>query len=192
MKPVSPPHLATKLLNLLHPIETLEEVEGDLAELYAYWHEQSGKKQADFRYVLAVLSVLPPFVRRRKRNHSYSQPLFLSLAMFQLYIKHIWRGLAKNRIYALLNMVGLTTGLVCFSFISLWVTDELSYDTFNKKYDRIFRLTTLAKTESGIIESAVSGAPMAKTLLNDYAEVENTVRLDLREEIVTHKGEQIL
>ena len=106
------------------------------------------------------------------------------------YLKHIRRGLLKNRIYSLLNITGLTIGLTCFAFIVLWVKDELSYDKFNRNYDRIYRLTGTAKTETGISESAVSSAPMAKALKDDYPEIENTVRLDMREEIVTHHGDE--
>ena len=112
--------------------------------------------------------------------------------MFVNYIKEIWRGLQKNKTYFLINLVGLTAGLVCFAFIALWVADELSYDKFNRHYDRIVRLTSITKTETGVIESAVSSAPMAGALKNDYAEVENTVRLRLREEIITHKDQQVL
>jgi hypothetical protein len=46
-------------------------------------------------------------------------------------------------------------------------------------------LTSTIKTETGIEESAVSSAPMAKALKNDYPEVENTVRLRMREEMIT-------
>jgi putative ABC transport system permease protein len=112
--------------------------------------------------------------------------------MIRNYLKHIVRGLVKNSTYSLLNIVGLTAGLVCFAFIALWVTDELSYDKFNRNYDRIVRLTGIAKTETGISESAVSSAPMAKALKDDYGEVENTVRMRLREEIITHKNQQVL
>src|SRR4030095_6971487 len=79
-----------------------------------------------------------------------------------------------------------------FVFIALWVADELSYDKFNQHYDRIVRLTGITKTETGVVESAVSSAPMAKALKDDYAEVENVVRLRLREEIITHKDQQVL
>ena len=106
--------------------------------------------------------------------------------------KYILRSLLKNRASAALNIAGLTAGLVCFAFIALWVSDELSYDQFNRNYDRIFRLTETAKTETGTTTSAVSSAPMAKALKDDYAEVENTVRLGLREEIITHQGQQVL
>ena len=112
--------------------------------------------------------------------------------MFSNHLLHIWRGLQKNKTYTILNITGLTAGLICFSFIALWVMDESSYDKFNSKFDRIMRLTALTKTGSGMEASAVSSAPMAKALKDDYPEVENTVRVDLHEEIVTHNGHQIL
>src|SRR6266540_5347964 len=112
--------------------------------------------------------------------------------MLREYLKQTWRSLIKNKTYSFLNIVGLSAGLTCFAFIALWAIDELSYDKFNHNYDRIVRLTSSAKTETGISETAVSSAPMAKALKNDYPEVENTVRLDMREDIVTYKGQQSL
>jgi putative ABC transport system permease protein len=111
--------------------------------------------------------------------------------MITNYLKLTWRSLVKNRTYSILNIVGLSAGLICFAFIAVWVADELSYDKFNKNYHRIVRLTGITKTESGISESAVSSAPMAQALKNDYAEVENTVRMDLRGEIIQLKDKQL-
>ena len=108
------------------------------------------------------------------------------------YLKQTWRSLVKNKTYSILNIVGLSAGLICFAFIAVWVTDELSYDKFNKNYNRIVRVTGIAKTESGVSESAVSSAPMAKAFKDDYAEVENTVRFDMRGEIVRLNDKQIL
>ncbi|HEV8272102.1 MAG TPA: ABC transporter permease [Chitinophagaceae bacterium] len=112
--------------------------------------------------------------------------------MIRNYLQQTWRSLVKNKTYSLLNIIGLSVGLTCFALIALWVNDELSYDKFNTNYDRIVRLTGIEKRESGISESAVSSAPMAKALKNDYAEVENTVRFDMHEEIIEHNGQQIL
>ena len=86
----------------------------------------------------------------------------------------------------------MSAGLTCFAFIFLWVANEISYDKFNDNYNRIVRLVSKTKTETGIVESAVSSAPMAQALKNDYPEVENTVRLRMREEIVTFKNHQVL
>ena len=112
--------------------------------------------------------------------------------MFRNYLKQTWRSFVKNKTYSLLNIVGLSVGLTCFALIALWVNDELSYDKFNSNYDRIVRVTGIEKRETGISESAVSSAPMAKALKDDYAEVENTVRFDMHEELVMHNGQQIL
>lgn len=112
--------------------------------------------------------------------------------MINNYIKTAWRNITQNKTNSFINIVGLSAGLTCFTLIALWVSDERSYDKFNTNYDRIFRLVTTAKTETGVEESAVSSAPMAKALKDDYAEVENTVRLGMREEIVTHNNAQVL
>lgn len=113
--------------------------------------------------------------------------------MFKNYFKTAWRNLIKNKTYSILNIAGLSAGLTCFILIALWVSDELSYDTFNSNYNRIVRLTGVEKTQTGIIESAMSSAQMAKALKDDYAEVENTVRVDLRgDEIALLNNQQIL
>jgi putative ABC transport system permease protein len=112
--------------------------------------------------------------------------------MIRNYLKQTWRSLVKNKTYSVLNIVGLSVGLTCFALIALWVNDELSYDKFNINYDRIVRLTGIEKRHSGITESAVSSAPMAKALRDDYPEIENTVRFDMHEELVMHNSQQIL
>ncbi|HMK25920.1 MAG TPA: ABC transporter permease [Chitinophagaceae bacterium] len=112
--------------------------------------------------------------------------------MIKNHLKQIWRSLIKNKAYSVINIVGLSAGLTCFALIALWINDEVSYDKFNHNFDRIVRLTGMEKRETGISESAVSSAPMARALKDDYAEIENTVRFDLHEEIVEHKGQQIL
>src|SRR5678815_5590357 len=112
--------------------------------------------------------------------------------MIQTYFKQFKRNFATNKTYSLLNIVGLSAGLTCFAFIFLWVADEISYDKFNDNYNRIVRLVSKTKTETGVVESAVSSAPMAQALMHDYPEVENTVRLRMREEIVTFRNQQAL
>ena len=82
--------------------------------------------------------------------------------MIQTYFKQFKRNIAANKTYSLLNIVGLSAGLTCFAFIFLWVADEISYDKFNDNYNRIVRLISRTKTETGVVESAVSSAPMAQ------------------------------
>ncbi|WP_158267558.1 ABC transporter permease [Adhaeribacter arboris] len=95
--------------------------------------------------------------------------------------------MVRDKMYSFLNIVGLSAGLTCFAFIALWINSELNYDAFNQNYDRIVRVNKLIKTETNLSESARSGATIAAVLQQDYPEVENTVRMDMREEVVQYK-----
>ncbi|SOD89124.1 ABC transporter permease [Spirosoma fluviale] len=137
----TPPRWVHWLLRQLHPENTLEEVAGDLDELYAHWHTRAGKTQATLRYVLNVVSVLPPFVRRRKQaKQQYEHYSPLHPAMIRNYLKIAWRNLTKNKIYSFINISGLATGMAVTIMIGLWVYDELSFDRQTKHYDRIAQL----------------------------------------------------
>lgn len=109
-------------------------------------------------------------------------------------IKHTflqaWRRIVKDRTYSILNITGLSAGLACFALIALWVNDELSFDSFNKNYDRIVRITEKSLKEMGEPESARSIVTLATALKQDFPEVENAVRLRMREELLAHDGKQ--
>lgn len=185
-----PPRWAQRLLAWLHPADTLEEVEGDLAELYAYWHGRTGKTQATLRYVLNVISVLPPFVRRRQRNEQqYSQPFFLSPDMLQNYFTVAWRNLLKNKAFSAITITGLSVGLVACLLISLYVRHELSYDRFHAKADRIYRLVSNIKTPTETIQADITAYPMANALKTAFPEVEEATRV-LNARFLVQRGEQ--
>ncbi len=133
-----PPRLARWLLGRLHPADTLEEVQGDLEELYTGWYQQDGKRKADLRYGLAVLSVLPPFVKRRRpARDSYPQPSLFNFAMLRTYFTVAWRQMVRHKAYSLLNVLGLAAGMAVAMLNGLWVWDELSYNQHHENYDRV-------------------------------------------------------
>jgi putative ABC transport system permease protein len=183
------PRWADRLLEWFVAPHLLEDLQGDLQEVFYKRVKQVGLARARREYAWAVLHYLTPSFYKRKQN-DYPNPT--PTDMLRNYVKIAFRNLIKHKGYSVINVVGLSAGLTCFTFIALWVNDELSYDTFNQNYERIVRLTTAEKTDNGIRESARSGAPLAKALQQSYSEVENTVRLDRREEIVQHDNKQTL
>lgn len=163
-----PPRWAQRLLRWLHPEETLEEVGGDLDELYDYWYARSGRFQATLRYLLNVFSVLPPFVRRRQRAESYSRPSNFSTIMISNYLKVARRNLAKNKMYSFINITGLASGMAVAMLIGLWLFDELS---FNQSFQNHARIAQVMQTQNlgGIISTHQSvPAPMGKELRLSY------------------------
>jgi ABC-type antimicrobial peptide transport system permease subunit len=139
MHPIpKPPRLPAWLLRRLHPEDTLEEVQGDLEELYAGWLERHGRRRADFRYILGVLSVLPPFVRQRQKNTSfYPSPHPFSFNMLRNYFIIARRNLIRQKGYSLINIGGLSVGMAVAMLIGLWLYDELSFNKYHQNSTRI-------------------------------------------------------
>ena len=72
--------------------------------------------------------------------------------MFQNYFKTAWRNLIRNKVFSLINIMGLALGIACSLLIYLWVQDERNMDTFNTNkniysvYERVF---SNGKVEAG-------------------------------------------
>jgi putative ABC transport system permease protein len=96
--------------------------------------------------------------------------------MIKNYLKVAWRNLIKNKVFSFINIIGLATGLTCFILITLYVTDELSYDRYNEKADRIFRINAFIRLGGSEQKLAVSSDPMGATLKKDFPQVEEYVR----------------
>ncbi|MBB3842056.1 ABC-type antimicrobial peptide transport system permease subunit [Runella defluvii] len=148
-----PPQWANRVLRWLHPEDTLEEVEGDLEELYAYWYERAGKGQATWRYLLNVASVLPPFVRRRERKQAYHNPFLIQPSMLRNYFTIAFRTLAHNKVYSSINVIGLSIGLAAAMLIMLYTKDEVSFDRFHANNPHIYRITSKQFTPAGAFQS---------------------------------------
>src|ERR1041385_8281947 len=64
--------------------------------------------------------------------------------MLRNYIHIAFRTLAKNKGYSLINICGFSIGITCTLLILLWVNDEITFDAWMPKEDRVFRLLTRA------------------------------------------------
>jgi len=92
--------------------------------------------------------------------------------MIKNYIKIAFRNLLKYRSYTAINLVGLSLGLTVGVLILLFVTDELAYDKFHHKADRIYKITT-ANPKGGGMET--NAWPVAYKLYTEFPEVEAVV-----------------
>jgi putative ABC transport system permease protein len=97
--------------------------------------------------------------------------------MIKNYLKVAYRGLIRQKGYALINIIGLAMGLSCSILIGLYVLNELSYDKFHTKSDRIYRIVTSGKMGTNSFKGPFTPAPMAEALVRDFPEVEMAVRL---------------
>ena len=87
-------------------------------------------------------------------------------------LKIAFRNILRNKGFNLINIIGLSIGMMATIFISLWILDELSYDKFHEHADRIYRIDW--QTEN---PQTRTPHPMSYQLVRDMPEVENAVSL---------------
>jgi hypothetical protein len=108
--------------------------------------------------------------------------------MIRNHFKIAFRNLWKHRAFTFINVMGLTAGMSACFLIALYVHFELSYDSFNKKADRIYRLSTDLKTTSETLNYSISSWAFAPNLKNEFEEVEAFTRISTRNYLV-RKGD---
>jgi putative ABC transport system permease protein len=109
------------------------------------------------------------------------------------------RNLKKRKLYSFINIAGLTIGMTCCILITLYVQNELSYDRYHAKSDRIYRVTqTFRATQPGENPGPPSPqdfwvwgcAPVGAALQADFPEIEKVVRFMSPNSILLQHGEK--
>ncbi len=110
--------------------------------------------------------------------------------MFRNYLKIALRHIRKHKVYSFINIAGLAVGMGCCLLIFLFVRDELAFDRYHEKADRIFRLVDGFDVEGDQDEFyALSSAPFAPTLERELSQVEGAVRFFPRRGAMVTAGE---
>lgn len=107
------------------------------------------------------------------------------------YVKVALRNLWRNKVFSAINIAGLSVGLACCMLIVLYLKDEVSFDKFHAKKDRIYRITTNMKSPSGEMNnSGITGMVQGPAFSAAIPEIESYVRIK-SEGFTIRKGNQI-
>ncbi len=98
--------------------------------------------------------------------------------MIKNYLKIAWRNALKHKGFSLINIVGLAIGITTTLLIFLYVHNELTFDQYNTKSDRIARVTTTLHAPESDLVLATSPTPLATFLTREYPEVAAAARLE--------------
>ena len=112
--------------------------------------------------------------------------------MHRNYFKVAFRNLWRNKGFSAINIFGLAIGLAICLLITLFVVDELNYDKFNTKADRIYRVNSDFKVNGSLFNDRESPAPMAATLVKEYPQIEGATRLMYNGRSLVKKGNETL
>ena len=125
-----PPKYALRFLRWFCREEYLEEIEGDLVEMYEKQQEHA-PHLAKWNFLIRVLFHLHP-------AYIKSLTTFHSMTLFNHYIKISWRNLLKDKGYSLINISGLGIGMAVALLIGLWIQYETSFDAFPAEPTRLW------------------------------------------------------
>ncbi len=150
MRNSGPPRLASKLLHWFAGKADLEDMEGDLEEVYFDKKLSKGAFKANVNYWRQVFRLLFSYgLKKRRSNASYSNYYSVnSMAMLSNHFKIAIRNFSKHKLFTSLNILGLALGMsVCLLALTISVAIYKS-DEFHEKKDRIYQLNTYIDDKS--------------------------------------------
>ncbi|MBX2915413.1 MAG: ABC transporter permease [Cyclobacteriaceae bacterium] len=159
-----PPKYPLQFLRWFCREDYLDEIEGDLMEVFIKQSESSPRK-AKWNFGWSVIKYFrPEFLKPFKKTfHPESSD------MYKNYFKVALRNLTRHHTFSIINIAGLSLGITCALFIFLIVNYELSYDRYHVKADRIYRVN------NGEPGNADTGTPhgLAEILRSEFPEMED-------------------
>src|SRR3954463_9086676 len=109
--------------------------------------------------------------------------------MLKNYFKIAFRNLWRHKIFSSINIMGLAVGMTACFLIFLYVKFELSYDSFHKKSDRIYKMVADIKTPSETLKAGGPAWAVAPHLKADIPEIEQAVRVSGADNMLIRKDD---
>lgn len=152
-----------RLLRLFLRNDLLDEVTGDLHEMYKDTRRDHSKFISYFIAWYQAINYLRPFAMRKKSRNTANP-----LPMYKSYFVTALRNMVKNKMSALLNILGLSVGVTVTIVITLWVFDELSFEKQFVNRDRIGRVIQNVTNNGEVQTWSNTPWPLAEELRKNY------------------------
>ncbi len=108
--------------------------------------------------------------------------------MIKNYFKIAFRNLWGHKAFSFINIMGLAVGMTACFLIYLYVNFELSYDAFNTKANRIYRIVVDIKTPTEVINAGGPSWAVPPNAKEEFPEIESFVRVS-GESLLVRKGD---
>jgi putative ABC transport system permease protein len=113
--------------------------------------------------------------------------------MLKMYFRAAVRNLWKNKTYSFLNVLGLAIGISCAGLIFLWVEDEVNYDNFHVKKDRLYRVNVNADFDGNVYTMGSTPRPLAAAIMKEIPGIANAARFsDVGQRLLCRVGDKSL
>ncbi|MFC1564748.1 ABC transporter permease [candidate division KSB1 bacterium] len=162
------PGFLSRLLEVFTHEEDLIHLRGDYVEIYNEIRHNRGA-------LLAILWLIKQIFKSAFLY--FSNTIYKGLIMFKNYLKIAFRNIKRHKSYSLINISGLTIGSMCCLLIFLYLFDELSYDAFHEKGDRIYRILTFSTVSGVERQIAISPPGLIPEISRAIPDIESSLRM---------------
>lgn len=163
----TPPRWPLTFLRFFLKEAYLEEIEGDMEEVFAEYLEAYSVKRARWLYAKEVLQLLRPNLLKSFLSSSINIHRDMLKHNILLAARHYWR----HKTSFVINLLGLSSGLACFLLISLWVQDELKTDRFHTHKEDLYQVLEHTTLPNGIHTKNSTSGLTGPTLAAEMPEV---------------------
>jgi putative ABC transport system permease protein len=182
-KPVHPPKWPLRFLRFFVKKEYLEEIEGDMEELFQDSAEQFSLRKAKRMYSWEILKLFRPILMK---NLAFMTNLTYH-GMFKNYFKVSLRGLLKNPTNSFINVFGLAAAIGIAVFAYAFARWTYSTDQFHEFKNEVFLVTFFADREGTPQQYGTTPRPLGEMLKNDLAHVNKVCRVEDRNVVVKYE-----
>lgn len=182
----NPPKWADRFLRWYCNPKYIEEIEGDIYELFERRIEGQNPGVAKFKFILDVLRFFR-WSNIKRTNSKYTT--MNRFTLFSNYLKLGMRNIRRNMVSSMINIIGMAIA-ICFAISIFIFTDfQLNMDSFHSNGDRIYQITNYVDQEGN--ENLWSDSPitLGPAITEDHPSVESFARIEYRSSVVKYKSD---
>jgi len=181
---VIPPRWPLGLLRCFVKKEYLEEIEGDMEEIFYDDVEQRGVRKARRKYAWEVLKLFRPILLRRVGDLKPLNPY----PMFRNYFKVSVRGMIRHPFTSFINLFGLAIAIGICILVYGFARWTYGMDRFHQHRYEVYLATFYAQRNGGTQVFGMTPQPLGEMLRKDLAQVRQVCRMDDRDVIVKYEN----
>lgn len=171
---IHPPQWPLKLLRFFVKKEYLEEIEGDMEEIFFDHVERLSLKKARRMYCWEMIKLLRPILMK---NFTWIQR-FNQFPMFKNYFKTSLRSLLKNPLSSFINVFGLSFAIGICVLVYTFLEYDNSVDQFHQNKNEVFLATFYANRDGSLQQYGTSPRPLGEMLKDDFAQIRKVCRVE--------------
>jgi putative ABC transport system permease protein len=180
---INPPSWPLKVLRFFVKKEYLEEIEGDVEEIFRENLEQYSPRKAKRIYTLEIIKLLRPVLLRNLGQI----PAFIPYPMLRNYFNTSLRSLMKTPLTSLINIVGLAMAIGFCLFAYSFAQWTYRTDQFHKNKDEVYLVTFLADRDGTLQQHGQTPRPLGQMLREDFTHIKKVCRVEDHDVVVKYR-----